>query len=247
MEARLIIDGPKGASENMALDYALHKNLKRPVLRIYQWKPRAVSIGCFQGMEDEVDIGYCKENNIGFVRRITGGGAVFHDSELTYSFILPVKNDLFAEDVEESYREICAAIIKAIEILGIRAEFSPLNDIIAGGKKISGCAQTRKDRKILHHGTLLLDVDVETMFNALKVPDEKMRDKLIKDARQRVTSIGVLCPSIDIGNVADAVVEGFSRHFGISFLKSHYTRQEIEDSKRFQEKIFQSRGWNFRR
>src|SRR5208282_4253098 len=104
----------------------------------------AVSIGTFQSMANEVNVEECNRSNVSYVRRLTGGGAVYHDSngEITYSVIAP--ESLFPKNIIESYKVICSWVISGLAILGIKAEFVPINDIVVNGKKISGNAQTRR-------------------------------------------------------------------------------------------------------
>jgi len=172
MKWRLINNDADNAFRNMAVDEALLQSIV-PVLRFYSWKPKAVSIGYFQSLDAEVDTKACKARDIDVVRRITGGGAVFHDQELTYSVICP--EELFSFDILESYQQICGFIVKGLKKYGLDAKFVPINDITIKGKKISGNAQSRKQGKIIQHGTILLDVDADEMFKVLKVPDEKMK------------------------------------------------------------------------
>jgi len=199
---RLLETEYNSALFNMALDEALMHELEAKsdgsgnqatvhpfpsaILRIYGWKPAAVSIGYFQSMELEVQVNECKKRGIDLVRRITGGGAVLHEAELTYSFV----TNTFASDIMQSYILICNPVVQAIRKLGFDARFAPLNDIIIGnGVKVSGNAQTRRKNVLLQHGTILLDLDVERMFSVLKVPSEKMKDKVIDDVKKRVVGI----------------------------------------------------------
>jgi lipoate-protein ligase A len=178
---------------NMALDESISEHVAAgksgPTIRFYQWNPSAVSIGYFQSLEREVNQTKCREIGIDIVRRRTGGGAVFHDSEgeITYSVIAPEK--LFAKGITESYWEICGWIVNGLKKIGIDSEFKPINDIIVNGKKISGNAQTRRNGILLQHGTILFDVDVEKMFSVLNVSETKISDKLIASAKERVTCI----------------------------------------------------------
>ncbi|MFX1265819.1 MAG: biotin/lipoate A/B protein ligase family protein, partial [Promethearchaeota archaeon] len=104
------------AHQNMAIDEAIMRLLKEgrvpPTLRLYRWKPSAVSIGTFQGMKEEVDLEYCSKNDIDYIRRITGGGAVYHDfeGEITYSIILPRGHRLAPDDILESYGVLCSGV-----------------------------------------------------------------------------------------------------------------------------------------
>jgi lipoate---protein ligase len=247
MSFRLIVDSGN-AAENMAADYAILQLYKLPTLRLYTWKPAAVSIGRFQSMHDEIDIDYCRKSNIGFVRRITGGGAVFHDKELTYSFCIAEKNDFFSQDLHESYKAICGALMKGMAKLGIKTEYKPINDIVCIGRKISGCAQTRKKGVLLQHGTLLIGVDVEKMFRILKVPKEKISDKMIADVKQRVTSLNQeLGREITEKELGDAVIWGFKETFGVDFTTGKLTTAEVELKKKLESRIFNNKQWLFER
>ncbi|MEM2759428.1 MAG: lipoate--protein ligase family protein [Nitrososphaerales archaeon] len=136
-EIRVLETAFNNGAWNMALDEVLLNSVNDvPVLRLYGWKPAAVSIGYFQSMKEEVDVEKCKSMDIDVVRRITGGGAVLHDSELTYSFI----TRKYPQNIMESYQLICDAVIVCLNKLGFDAEFVPLNDIVIDGRKVSGNA-----------------------------------------------------------------------------------------------------------
>lgn len=180
------------AATNMALDEAISEAVglgtAPPTIRFYGWDPSAVTIGCFQKVRDEVDLNECSRQGVEVVRRRTGGGAVYHDrdGEITYSVIAP---EYMMGDIPASYREVCGWVIDALIKLGISASFAPINDIVAGGRKISGCAQTRREGVFLQHGTVLLSVDVGKMFSLLKVDREKLTGRGIAAAENRVTSV----------------------------------------------------------
>lgn len=190
---RLIPFQYHNAAVNMAIDEAVAEaisfNEASPTVRVYGWRPSAVSIGRFQSADDEVELEECRRRGIDLVRRRTGGGAVFHDEEgeITYSIICPER--LVSKDINESYREICQNIISALASLQIEAEFKPINDILVGGRKISGSAQTRRQGIFTMHGTVLFDVDPDTMFSVLKVGRTKISDKDLASFEERVTSV----------------------------------------------------------
>jgi len=232
-EIRLIEDGSSDAFWNMALDEALMELTPTSTLRLYSWKPPAISIGYFQSLHDEVDLDRCRSLGIDVIRRITGGGAVFHDKEVTYSFIMMD----YPQDVLKSYKLICGAILEGLKTFGVEGEFAPLNDLVLNGKKFSGNAQTRKRGRILQHGTILLDVDVETMFSILKVPDEKMRDKMISDVKERVTGL-----DLTSDEVRQALKNGFSEVFDADLVESEVKSDErlLAEEKA---KRYASRDW----
>lgn len=250
---RLLKSGPGTAEFNMGLDQAILEAVSRglvlPTLRLYSWEPSAVSIGYFQGMNEEVDVEVCRKNAVSIVRRITGGGAVFHQHELTYSIVLPEEHPLAVKSIEKSYAIFCSALIKAFGILGIQAEFAPINDILVEGKKISGNAQTRKFGCILQHGTILIRVDVDRMFELLKVPSEKSRGKLIQDVKKRITSIEQLLdinPSYE--EIESAVEAGFREALELDYTNQKTpTSDEVQRAESLAVSRFSSDEWNFRR
>lgn len=234
---RTLETGYNTAALNMALDEALMENVDEvPILRIYRWYPAAVSIGYFQSMKEEVDLEKCREIGVDVVRRLTGGGAVLHEFELTYSFV----TKKYPQNIMESYRWICDAIVMSINRLGFDARFVPLNDIVIAGKKVSGNAQTRRNGVLLQHGTLLLDVDVNKMFNVLKVPSEKLRDKLIKDVKERVTSLS----GTTFGDMASSLRISFATKFDAKLVADTLSRAELSRARWLAERKYTSKEWN---
>jgi lipoate-protein ligase A len=253
-EFRFIDLETNDAFTNMAIDEAIMLSMKEgnspPTLRFYRWKPSAVSIGTFQSMLDEVDIEFCKTKGIDAIRRITGGGAVFHDyeGEVTYSIIMPRGHKLAPSDILESYGLLCGGIVKALEKLGIEAEFKPINDVNVGGKKVSGNAMTRRHGCVLQHGTTLLDLDVTLMFSILKVPKEKISDKMISDAKERVTSIrDLLGRKIEIDDLRDALRQGFSEALDIKMIDGNLSPDEQNSVSQLISEKYATDEWNFSR
>lgn len=234
---RLIEDGANQAYWNMGVDEALTELTPLPTLRLYSWKPPAISIGCFQSLTEEVEVGECNRRGIDIVRRKTGGGAVFHKDELTYSFI----TNEYPEDILQSYKLICGAILEGLEEIGVEAKFMPLNDLVIGNKKFSGNAQTRRKGKLLQHGTLMLKVNPELMFSVLRIPGEKIKDKLIKSAKERVTAL-----NISFSEAKEALKLGFSKTFDADLIESSLTEKEKELAK-VKAKIYTSQDWLWKR
>ncbi|TFG82683.1 MAG: lipoate--protein ligase family protein [Spirochaetales bacterium] len=252
MRLRYIETGFNPAAFNMGLDEAIldavAAGIQEPTLRLYGWKPRAVSIGYFQGLNDEVDIQACAERNVDVVRRVTGGGAVFHADELTYSILLPESHPLIEGTILDSYRSLCGGVVEGLCSLGIHAEFAPLNDIVADGRKLSGNAQTRRNGCLLQHGTILLSVDVDEMFAVLLVPNEKMKGRLIQDVKARVGSVSaMLGRAFGFGEAIAVFRAGFSRALGADLEPASPSAGELESARRLAESKFGAPGWTGKR
>jgi lipoyltransferase/lipoate-protein ligase len=246
---RLIDMRIEDAPTQMAIDEAIALARLRyntpNTIRLYRWNPSAVSIGYFQSLENEVNLDACREFGVDVIRRITGGGAVYHDynGEITYSFVVPESERCFPSDILESYQVICGAIVNGLRYLGVDSEFKPVNDIVAGGKKISGNAQTRRHGVILQHGTILVDSDLERMFQVLRVSEAKISDKLIKAVQERVTNIRkYLGKDIGFLEVRDVLVRGFEETFDVNLIAGGLTSEEEEIVKDLRQKYL-SNEW----
>jgi len=237
---------------NMGIDEALLGSVSRfeaePTLRFYTWSPACVTVGYFQSLEEEVDLEACRRSGVDAVRRLTGGGAVFHDAELTYSIILPLSHELAPDDILESYRRICSGLVAGLDRLGVEASFEPLNDISVGGKKISGNAQTRRGSCLLQHGTILLDSDPDRMFSLLKVPAEKLKGKLIEDVKSRVTGLrSLLGREVSAAETAASIKEGCAEAWGAELVSGGLSAAEAKAAASFAAERFSSLAWNARR
>ncbi len=171
---------------NLALDeFAMkHINEKEDFFFLWQNEP-SVIIGKNQNTAEEINPKFIKENNIKVARRVSGGGAVYHDlGNLNFTFVIGVD-----EPGKVNYKKYVQPIIDALASMGIQAEASGRNDILVEGLKISGNAQRMANGKLMHHGTIMFDVDVEDMVNALNVAPDKIISKGVKSVRSRVTNI----------------------------------------------------------
>lgn len=241
------------AYTNMAVDEAITKARGEgrvpDTLRFYMWKPSAVTLGYFQSVEDEVNQEALSRFGFNLNRRISGGGAVLNSEtgEITYSIILKEDDPRVSTDPVESYHLLCQGIIDALDILGIKADFKPINDIVVAGKKISGNAQIRRYGAVLHHGTLLVDFDAKQMFGVLKISKEKLSDKMIEQAEERVTTIRrLLGRQISFPEVRDALEKGYKKALNAELAKSELTPYEQALVKQFRER-YASRAWIYRR
>jgi lipoate-protein ligase A len=253
---RLLECKTNDAFMNMATDEAILKartNHEVPnTVRFYRWNPSAVSIGKFQDMENEVQLYNCRKCGVDVVRRITGGGTVYHDAqdELTYS-VIAGKEDLCARNITEVYARIYAGLSEALKTLGVIADFSEGNaktcpNLTVNGKKISGSAQCHKSGVVLQHGTLLVNVDLDRMFELLRVPWAKTCVGVIEVARRRITSItDELKRDISMKELESALVDGFQKALGTVLSGGDMTRHEFELAKTLFEVKFTTPDWNY--
>ena len=167
------------------LDRAIAQKIDFPIFRLYGWKPACVSLGRNQ-KDDFLDRKFLQENNIDVVRRLTGGRALLHDNEITYSYICPISYLKNGEHVISSYKEISQILIDKFKLLGIDLEFGTQKPIKTGfdycmlistgadlcynGRKLIGSAQCRKNGYILQHGSILYDYDKELLEKIFKEP-----------------------------------------------------------------------------
>lgn len=252
MTLRFIDTGAAAGALNMGIDEALLGSVAAgespPTLRLYRWSPPCVTVGYFQSLEAELDLQACEAGGVDAVRRLTGGGAVFHEDEITYSLVVPLGHALAPDDILESYRAICAGLLRGLAHLGIEAAFKPINDIEVGGKKVSGNAQTRRRGCLLQHGTVLLDLETERMFSLLRVPAEKIKGRLIEDVKARVSSLRtILGREVTYAEAASALRRGFAEAWGAELEEGALTPPEAAEAARLAAGRFSQSEWNGRR
>jgi lipoate-protein ligase A len=191
----------------------------------------------------EVDIEYCRRRGIDIVRRLSGGGAIYTDDrQLVYSL---TTKGLLPSSVERSLELVCTALAKGISSLGVEAVFSPVNDVLVHGRKVSGSAQLRKWGVVLQHGTVLADADTEEMFRALRVPDKKLWKHSLEEPGRRVTTLraelGRLPPMEDVER---AVQSGFAEVFGAEMEPGGPTPGERRMAEELVRTRYGSDEWN---
>lgn len=260
---RLLATGAAPAAFNMGLDEALLEAVASgaslPVVRLYAWKPAAVSVGYFQGAREEVDVEACAARGVDLVRRITGGGAVFHQAEITYSLAFPEAHPLVARVILDSYRRFCAPVVEGLRSFGVEADFAPINDVVArcpdgALRKVSGNAQTRKLGCVLQHGTILLDLDVDLMFDLLKVPSEKAKGKAIADVKARVAGLrSLLGRDLPYAEAEAAFAEAFRSTLDLEWAGDsdpsgrEPSGSELERAGALAREKFGAEAWTFKR
>jgi lipoate-protein ligase A len=245
------------AFTNMAIDEAIVnariKDLVPNTLRFYQWKPSAVSIGRFQDVFNEVHVDNCQQMNVDIVRRNSGGGTVYHDSqgEITYS-VIAREEDFGTTDVIQAYNTICNGLIEAAKILGVKADFNkgdPKNcpNIAIDGKKISGSAQFHKGGVLLQHGTFLLEVDLEKMFTFLRVPWAKTIKDVICVAQGKHTSVkDALDRKVSTDEAYEALITGFQSALKAELEEEALIPFEKEAAQKLRKDKFSTNDWNMK-
>ncbi len=175
---------------NLAVEEYLFNTSQEEVFLLWQNSPTVV-IGKNQNAFTEINMEVLEKSNVKIARRITGGGAVYHDEgNVNYSFIAP---NAKTEGID--FSRYAEPILNALKTLGLTATLSGRNDILVGDKKISGNAQHRVGSRVLHHGTLLYSSDLEFLSSVLKVDKEKLTSKAVKSTRSRVENIKNLVTS----------------------------------------------------
>jgi lipoate---protein ligase len=253
---RLLPLETNNAYMNMAIDEAiLNERIAGQVpntLRFYCWQPSAVSVGKNQNPENEVYLDSCKHQGVDLVRRISGGGTVYHDfeGEVTYSVIAKTA-DFGSVDITSVYVQIYRAITDALRLLGIPADFSSGDskncpNLTVNGKKISGSSQTITRGVVLQHGTLLRSVDLPKMFTLLKLKDASCI--LAADiAKRKITSVqNELGHPINPLTIVNALAQGFRSILKIQLEEGQLTLSEKEFAQKLYKEKYITEEWNFR-
>jgi lipoyltransferase/lipoate-protein ligase len=252
---RLIPLEANNAFMNMAIDEAIliaRTAEKVPnTLRLYRWQPSTVSIGKNQDPNSEVYLESCKALGVDVVRRISGGGAVYHDfeGEVTYSIVAKT-SDMGTSDITTVYAKIYEAIKDTLRILGITADFSTGDakncpNMSVKGKKISGSSQMITRGIVLQHGTLLRSVDLQKMFKLLKLKNASCT-QAADIAGRKITSIqNELGHSISPDTVANALAQGFRIMLKIHLEPGELTSYEQELADKLYKEKYIKKEWVF--
>lgn len=270
-----INSGPCSPSYNMALDEALldlhSQGAIPPVIRFYEWNPATLSIGYFQSAEKDIDLEMLKEQKLGFVRRPTGGRAVLHESELTYSIIVTEQYPEMPASVTEAYRVLSEGLLLGFQNLGLDAYFSipdteekqadlkkPKSavcfdapswyELVVEGKKVAGSAQTRQKGVILQHGAILLDLDEEKLLSVFKFSSPEAKEKMRQKLPEKAVAINRLTDKeITITQCIEAFKKGFEQALEIELIPYQLTEEQLQYVKMLEETKYSNDEWNFKK
>ncbi|NJE04114.1 biotin/lipoate A/B protein ligase family protein [Thermococcus sp. MV11] len=213
-------------------------------VRLYAFSPSSVTIGRFQSVIHDVNLEEARALGIPVVRRITGGGSVFHDEfgEITYSVVVREDHHPMLRNVEDSYRYLAGPLVDALRELGLNAGFSGLNDIVANGKKISGSAQTRRKGIILQHGTFMYATRVEVLAKVLRVSKAKLADKGVSSIWERVTTLEREGVRLNRWEAYELLKDKFFTAFELE--EGELTNYELELAEKLIEERYGNPKWN---
>jgi len=257
---RMIIQGPENAFFNMALDESISEAVREhsspPTLRLYRWDTPSLSIGHFQKISD-IDTDYCSSKNYPVVRRQTGGRAILHDEELTYSLSAPKGLPMFGESLMENYTMISRALIAALHANNISARASferkkgtmqrdpacfkavSFAEITIDGKKLIGSAQKRFSNGFMQHGSILFDLDTVKLSRILRYKNS-----------EEFSGIGTMkeyAPELSYEDLAVSLKSSFEKTLGVKLITDNPTKQELNMAGKLQKEKYSSKKWNHKK
>lgn len=246
----LLFEEPENPHMNLAFEEALARargaGLVPDTLRVWR-NSRTVVIGYFQLASEEVDLERARGEGVAVVRRFTGGGAVYHDlGNVNYSVAVAAEG--LRNPIEHAYSHLVRGLVNALKLLGLEARVENVNDVVAGGRKVSGTAASFRWGSCFVHGTLLVNADLEAMSRLLKPPPEKLKGKGVSDVKHRVANVAQLLgrkPSYR--EVVEALVRGFEELMGAEAYFDLPSREELEAARLLYERKYSRAEWNLQR
>jgi lipoate-protein ligase A len=256
-EWRFLNSGRSDGATNMAVDEAVLEGVTTgaspPTLRVYAWEPPTVSIGRSQRLSDELDLEACRRRGFGVVRRPTGGRAVLHAGELTYSVVGPAGEPPLGISIAETYEAIARGLLEALARLGVDAELAPVAtaprargeaappcfvsagrfEVVVEGRKLIGSAQRRSGAAVLQHGSLLLDGTHTGLADVMRVGDPREREVVRRMLAGKTTDLAaVLARPVELEEIAAAMKLGFEAAWGSELVPGDLSEGERKAVRR---------------
>jgi lipoate-protein ligase A len=244
----------------MALDEAIAIDVRKdnapPTLRLYGWDVPSVSIGCFQKISD-VDTEYCIKKHIPVVRRPTGGRAILHSNEITYSFFVKTTHRLFSKGLLDSYKKVSIAFGSALSKIGLSPELklfrethrlrtalcfhsASYGEITINNKKIIGSAQKRWTDGLLQQGSIPFTIDKDEM-------DKVFRLKSTHGIREAFTGLKEILHGLNPDDLKEVIRVSFEETFDTSLVPSSPSQEEVSLAHELEAQKYLSNKWNFKR
>ncbi len=250
---RFLNSGPGRGAWNMAVDEALALEVAAgqspPTLRVYAWEPACISLGYHQHLE-EIDLRRCQADGLEVVRRPTGGRAILHEEELTYSVVVPASSAHYHEEIHHTYELLSRALLQGLRNLGVAASFaraprgernyrrgefsvpcfssSVRNEILWQGRKLVGSAQRRFDRALLQHGSILLGSAHLRLVDYLAGVDGQERARYLEFLRRKTVAVNEIAGrEVTFAEMAAALVQAFAQTLGIHLEQEGLSQPEV--------------------
>jgi lipoate-protein ligase A len=226
---------------NLALEQYVFDRLDPGHEYFMLWQnDNAIIVGKHQNTIGEINPAYVKEHNISVVRRLSGGGAVYHDlGNINFTFI--------ADNTAGSnfdFATFCSPVIKALESFGVPAQLNGRNDMTIDGKKFSGNSQYMKHGRVMHHGTIMYDSNLEVVTQALNVPKDKIESKGLKSVRSRVTNVKPYVQGdITTREFWDRLRDFMFQEYQLQ--PYELTQEDLEQVRQLQNQVYDQWSWNF--
>lgn len=259
---RYVNTGVQDAALNMAIDEAILQHHLQgtvpPTLRVFRWQQPAISLGRFQNIEREIEEEDCARQEVLLVRRPTGGRAVYHRDEFTYSIVIGKRYGV-PSGVVAAYAYLLQGLLNALDLLGVQAEISDelVNknpsaacfasstqaDLTSGGFKLVGSAQVWKEDALLQQGSLPLDDRAAEFFSFLRFPDAEARATALQQYMKKTTPLHTFAPQANWEDVAQAFRQGFSTFLHNEMVEEELSPSEWELAHRLVEEKYSKLNW----
>lgn len=259
---RFLHTGQQDTTLNMAIDEAilLHhiQGKVPPTLRVFQWRQPSITLGRFQSIEREILLDVCQQRQVPLVRRPTGGRAVYHRDELTYSIVIGKRNGV-PSGIVPAYAYLAQGLLAALQLLGVQAEISDERvhknpsaacfasstqaDLTSGGYKLVGSAQVWKDESLLQQGSLPIDDRAPEFFEMLRFPSPEARAEALTLYREKATPLHTFRPDATWDDTAEALQRGFSTALQTEFQPGKLTSSEWDLAHQLVEEKYSKLNW----